>query len=386
MAESTVESYAVLLCDAAQRRLGDVAARELAGPRYGERVIDRAAELALREVLARLWRSGWEPRDVHQIALRRLDRRAVALTVDVLAAEAAVRSAAAVPPRWREQLDGIGATVWWAGDSPLLGQWARRHATQRVAALRSVLAVLEALLPLPRLPEMPDPSGSVSGVDGKVLARIRALLAKAESTAFPEEAEALSAKAQELMSRYSFEQALVGSPGARTGSARRFWLDQPYLGPKSSLVTAVASANRCRAAFYAKLGFVALVGHEVDLDLVELLSTSLLVQAGEAMLAAGRRSRTRSFRHAFLLAYAGRVGERLADADRAAGERFTDERLLPALAERSREVDRLFAELFPRTVPRTTTVSNGEGWAEGRAAADRARLTVERSRIGGGGA
>jgi len=379
-AESTVETFATLLCDAARRRLGEPAARELAGPGYDERVIDRAAELALREVLARLWRDGWQPRDVHQVARRRLDRRAVALTVDAIAG-----CSAGTRP---EQFEAIGAVVWWSAGEPMLTQWVRRHRVARATALLAVLSVLEALLPLPRLPDPPaggPPGGMDQTVDHKMLARIRALLAKAESTPFPEEAEALSAKAQELMSRYSFEQALVGGP-APAGTARRFWLEQPYVGPKSSLVTAVASANRCRAAYYPELGFVALVGHHTDLDLVELLATSLLVQAGDAMLAAGRRSRTRSFRHAFLLAYAARIGERLAEADRGVESGFADERLLPILAERRREVDTLFAELFPHIVRRTTTMSNGEGWAAGRAAADRARLTVERRRLGRGGA
>ncbi len=355
MAESTVETFAVLLCDAAQRRLGELAARELAGPRYDARLIDRAAELALREVLSRLWRTGWQPGDVHQIAVRRLDRRGVALTSDALAG-----------------CDGA--------ERPLLERWSERHGVERVAALLVVLSVLEVLLPLPRLPEVPVPAER-AGVDEKVLARIRALLAKAESTSFPEEAEALSAKAQQLMSRYSFEQALVDAPGPRAGSARRFWLEQPYLGPKSSLVSAVAMANRCRAAFYAKLGFVALVGHEVDLDLVELLSTSLLVQANEAMLSTGRGARTRSFRHAFLLAYATRIGERLTDADRAAGAEFAEARLLPILARRRQEVDTLFTELFPHTTTRTTTISNPEGWTAGREAANHARLTVERAQV-----
>ncbi|WP_191247970.1 DUF2786 domain-containing protein [Amycolatopsis deserti] len=362
---STVETFAVLLCDAARRRLGELAARELAGPRYDAGLIDRAAELALREVLARLWRTGWQPRDVHQIALRRLDRRGVALTLDVVAGCAG----------------SVSAEVWWSRDRPWLGQWSQRHGVERVTALLVVLAVLEALLPLPRLPDMPAPEERVAGVDEKMLARIRALLAKAESTSFPEEAEALSAKAQQLMSRYSFERALVEEPAARAGSARRFWLEQPYLGPKSSLVTAVATANRCRAAFYAKLGFVALVGHEVDLDLVELLSTSLLVQANEAMLATGRGARTRSFRHAFLLAYATRIGERLTAADQRAGAQFADPRLLPVLTRRGQEVDTLFAELFPHTTRRTTTISNAEGWTAGRAAADRARLTAEHPEV-----
>ena len=51
-------------------------------------------------------------------------------------------------------------------------------------------------------------SASVSSVDQKVLAWVRGLLAKAESTQFPEEAEALSAKAQELMNRHAFERAV----------------------------------------------------------------------------------------------------------------------------------------------------------------------------------
>lgn len=54
---------------------------------------------------------------------------------------------------------------------------------------------------------------------------------------------------------------------------------------------------------------------------MELLTTSLLVQADVAMLAAGRQvsydgaSRTASFRRSFLMAYAQRIGERLQEAD-----------------------------------------------------------------------
>src|SRR5438552_3000516 len=57
-----------------------------------------------------------------------------------------------------------------------------------------------------------------------------------------------------------------------------------------------------------------------DLDAVELLFTSLLVQANAAMIRAGGkkdeygRSRTRSFRQSFLVPYAIRIGERLAEA------------------------------------------------------------------------
>lgn len=379
------ELTGLLLHAAANPRSRDAVVRELSARPARARLVGTAADLVLLEVAARLLRRGWQPYDVHRITTRRAGAEAATLAGDAVAAEVDRRPASAVHPRWLEQLEQIGASVWWQREEPRLTQWARRRGRSPAQALSRAVAALAVLAPLPALPDLPL-SPAREGVDQKMLARVRALLAKAESTQFPEEAEALSAKAQELMSRYSFEQALV-APARPSGSARRFWLDEPYLAAKSALVTAVASANRCRAVSYEKLGFLAVVGHEVELDVVELLATSLLVQATEAMLAAGRRvgsggrSRTRSFRHAFLLAYASRIGERLAEADSAASAEVADERLLPVLARRSQEVDALFADLFPAVGRRTHTVSNGDGWHAGRAAADQARLTVERRRL-----
>lgn len=381
----------LLLHAAAEARMRDPVMRELTGPGFAghQRLVATAADLVLLEVVARLLRRGWQPWDVHQIAVRRAGPPGTSLTDDAVAAEVDRRPAARVHPWWREQLERMGAAVWWQPDRPRLSQWAERHGQDHVDALGWTVRALGALAPLPALPQLPLPEEPADGVDAKMLGRVRALLAKAESTPYPEEAEALSAKAQELMSRYAFEQALVGPASRSPGAARRFWLDDPYIAAKSSLVSAVASANRCRAVSYEKLGFLAVVGHEVDLDIVELLATSLLVQSTEAMLAAGRhitgagRSRTRSFRHAFLLAYAGRIGERLAAADRTTGEALADERLLPVLARRTQEVDALFSELFPAVGRRTHTVSNGAGWQAGRAAADQARLTVDRDRLRG---
>ena len=58
-----------------------------------------------------------------------------------------------------------------------------------------------------------------------MLSRIRALLAKAEATEYAEEAEALSARAQELMAKYSIDQALLaaesgGGDAGRTADRR----------------------------------------------------------------------------------------------------------------------------------------------------------------------
>jgi hypothetical protein len=258
-----------------------------------------------------------------------------------------------------------------------------------VDALSTVIQVLALLAPLPPLDRpaaVPrGASPAQSGVDEKMLARVRSLLAKAESTEFADEAEALSAKAQELMSRYSLHKAMVEHDrgvGQRPTS-RRIWLDSPYVNAKSLLVHVVSGANRCRAVFSPHWGFVTVLGDEVDLDIVELLTTSLLVQATHAMMAAGRQldgrarvSRTRSFRQSFLVAYADRIGERLSSAAQAEVQATDSSRLLPVLAARSRAVDELFSSMFPSLVSKSVSVSNAAGWGAGRAAADLARLDV----------
>ena len=164
-------------------------------------------------------------------------------------------------------------------------------------------------------------------------------------------------------------------------------LDSPYLDAKSHLVAAIAAANRCRSVFHPDLGFVALVGDPLDLDITELLATSLLVQATRAMVAEGSHisrtgtSRTRSFRQAFLISYAARIGERLEDATSQAVDAEANDRLLPVLADRSRVVEGTFQEMYSRTVQKSVTISNGAGWHAGRAAADRADLNVERGAV-----
>jgi uncharacterized protein DUF2786 len=369
-------------------RLTEPVIAQLTGPEFAEdrRRVDTAADVVLVEVVSSLLRRGWQPYDIYRMALRRAKEKAVSLAVDAIAAEVAQRPATTVQSRWREQLAQIGSTVWWRPDQPRLSQWAARQEVSQAQALAEAVDALAALVMLPTLPDLPVPQGSRAGLDEKKLARVRALLAKAESTPYPEEAEALSAKAQELMSRYSFEQALVDPQRRRQGWARRFWLDDPYVSAKMSLVSAVALANRCRAASYKRLAFVTLVGHEVDLDHVELLATSLLVQATEAMLAAGRATgsgRPRSFRHSFLLAYAERIGERLCSADRTSSAQVTDARLLPALARRKAEVDELFGQMFPNVGKWAYSIGNNDGWYAGRAAADRARLGVDRLALEG---
>jgi hypothetical protein len=359
-------------------------------------ILSAAADLALRQVIGMLWPTGWLPVDLWQVIRRRLHDPAPSLLTDALAAEIAQYAPPTVHERWTAQLAELDATLWWDQSRPHLGQWTQRYGADLEAGLYTVVTLLAELMTLPKLPRILPPPGTATrhdkaatGVDQKILSRVRGLLAKAESTEFPDEAEALSAKAQELMNRHAFERALVDATEhtPQQATSCRIWLESPYVDAKAHLVDAVARANRCRSVQYAKLGFVALVGEQLDLDITELLVTSLLIQATRAMVSEGRHttrtgvSRTRSFRQSFLVSYAARIGERLTEAATAAHDPAEDARLLPVLADRSRVVEETFDAMFDNLVERRTSVNNGAGWTAGRKAADRADLDIERTAV-----
>ncbi|HEV2369980.1 MAG TPA: DUF2786 domain-containing protein, partial [Acidimicrobiales bacterium] len=266
--------------------------------------------------------------EVHRAALRR------GWHTDEMALVARRGAGASAADLVRGLVDGAPATL-----DPSAESW-----PATVAAAVSALAVMAHLPPLPDLGAVRR--GAPPGVDERLLARVRALLAKAESTDFPEEAEACLAKAQALMARHSLDRLAVEGRGAGPCplDARRLWLDDPYLQAKALLAGVVASANRCRAIVSAELGFVTLVGRHEDLDATELLFTSLLVHATDRMTTAAQeagsgalatRSRRPSFRRSFLVAYANRIGARLREAAEAAlaeADREHGPSLLPVLA------------------------------------------------------
>lgn len=239
-----------------------------------------------------------------------------------------------------------------------------------------------------RDPLAPDPPVD----ERRMLEKVRALLAKAESTEFDEEAEVFTAKAQELMARYAIDEAMIeaaaggfagGWGSGPTVDEMLVTIADPYASPKALLLHAIALENRCRSVYHQGRGTAGVIGSATDRQAVDVLYTSLLVQAVAAMRRAGSHtdadgtSRTRSFRTAFLTSFAMRIGERLAEATQRATAAAVEEvgaGFLPVLARRSDEVDRVLRERYPRRVSARRTVSNAAGWHAGRAAADEARL------------
>ena len=363
----------------------------------GTGVVDAAVMARLQRAIGHSWVHGWQPADLVRVVGRRLGPRHARMAADVVAAELRRYATATVDERWDKQLRSLGADVWWDRDDGYLEAWGRREDLARAVAVRCAVELLSTIEVVPVIPVLGPPPGAArrgslaaaqraDKADPAMLDRIRALLSKAESTEFPDEAEAFTAKAQQLMARHSIDYALLA---AQVGSREepggiRVGVDNPYEAAKALLLQEVAGANRCRTVWSKELGFATVLGFPADLEAVELLYTSLLVQATAAMLHAGSRrdaagrSRTRSFRQSFLNAYALRIGQRLRAASQQASDEATaaagDGRLLPVLAARDDAVRATVEAMFPGFVNRRVRVTDRDGWLSGTAAADRAVL------------
>ena len=373
----------------------------LGGAVAGIQVVNRALLTSLLRDVEHAWRRGWQPTELVRMARRECGARHGRIMVDAVAAQMRGYPAATVDHRWRSQVTALDARVWWEHDDHYVQVWGERQGLDRAEVIAAIIEVLVLLATLPAiemvgpLPGEARPAAvtAPADLDQRMLDRVRALLAKAESTDFPEEADAFTAKAQELMARHRIDHALlVASTGVRDQPVtRRVSIDNPYEAPKTLLLQVVAEANSCRAVWAKRFGFTTVVGFPTDLDATELLFTSLLVQATRAMTQAKPRAdqygrnTTRSFRQSFLTAYASRIGERLGAAtdevDREAAGSAGGADLLPVLAARDDAVRDAFEKQFPQLTHHTTTINNRAGWASGRAAADQASLHGARAAV-----
>lgn len=219
-----------------------------------------------------------------------------------------------------------------------------------------------------------------------IVQKVRNLMAKAEDPAATRhERELFSAKAEELVARYAIDLALLeekqgkGKPVLRTVD-----IDGTYGKPKHLLFQQIAKAYGCRAVRNTPVT-EQVVGFEGDLDIVETLYHSLVLQGVNAMLSEYRSDR--SFRSAFMYGFATRAGTRLRDM-RAKVDREVREEDAAAgtgtalvLADRSREVNAAAAEHFGRVTSTKAGARDRSGHNAGASAANRA--DVGGARLGG---
>jgi hypothetical protein len=219
------------------------------------------------------------------------------------------------------------------------------------------------------------------------LERIRKLLAKAEDPAVTEaEAEAYNTKAAELVARYGIDQAMLAASGASTDDIGTLTIpmDDPYSRDKASLLTSVAYPLRCRTLLHRvgqKVDSVTVFGYQSDLGRVELLFTSLLLQAstqltrvrpdgffpGESLAA---------YRRTWLHGFARAVHERLSLAEQEAvrtaapGERSAE----LVVRDRSALVQHRFDEEYGDLRSAAPRRLSGSGYLDGHDAGTKANL------------
>ena len=254
--------------------------------------------------------------------------------------------------------------------------------------------------------------------DDRRLSTIRALLAKAEATEYPDEAESFFNKASELISRWAIDEAMLWADADASGREQpdelQLLLHAPYLPQKAVLVGAVATAHGCRAVRIVSppgVGkeVISVVGFPTELRWVDTLVTSLMVQLTSAMLSRCPGglppSASASWRRSFIVGFAEEVGRRL-ESDRAAAAAEHDAAATAAgststaaggasstalvLASRVDDVDHELRRRHPRL--RSSWASSGrsasgrrEGRADGREASISRRGLGDRGRLGSGG-
>ena len=226
-------------------------------------------------------------------------------------------------------------------------------------------------------------------MDSDLLDRVRKLLAKAEDEGCsPAEAEALTAKAAELMARYGIDRALLGAlrPETDRPADRVFTLANPWGDVKRHLLAGLAMALRCQCVQTRAVTGTRLhvFGYTSDLERADILFTSLLVQMARALAqqpVPGYGGEARAWRRSWMLGYAAAVVARVRAAEEAAvasasagagsGSTAAGQSAALVLADRSLVVRRQVATAYPRLRKARVTYSGGgygDGYREGQKA------------------
>jgi hypothetical protein len=220
-----------------------------------------------------------------------------------------------------------------------------------------------------------------------LLERVRKLLAKAEAEGVtPAEAEALTAKAAELIARHGIDRALLASaqPDTDQSTSKIIDLPNPWGRVKAHLLCGLAAAMRCQAILIGSSGSVRVhvFGYRSDLERLDLLYTSVLLQQASGL----QRTRVpewarspRAWRRSWLLGFATAVIARVRAAERAAAtqamspETADGSRTALVLADRAQVIRQEAERAYPLT--RSARISyTGSGYRDGYTEGGKANL------------
>jgi hypothetical protein len=235
-----------------------------------------------------------------------------------------------------------------------------------------------------------------SQVADPLLARVRKLLAKAEDAGVTAaEAQALTAKAAELMAKYGIDRALLAAERPETDRPADRVIDvgNPWARVQAHLLCGLASALRCQCVILPRPGpgsRIHMFGFSSDLERTDVLYTSLLVQMWQGLAAAQVPAWSRSpraWRRSWLLGFAAAVVARVRAAEQEATSRATapearsGSQTALVLADRALVIRRNIEQAYPVTRKSQVTYS-GSGYGAGYTQGQRADIGTTRLRRG----
>jgi hypothetical protein len=231
-----------------------------------------------------------------------------------------------------------------------------------------------------------------------LLDRVRKLLTKAESDGVTAaEAEALTAKAAELMAKYGIDRALLAArrPETDRPGDRKIDIDNPWARVQAHLLCGLAATLRCQCVLLPRPGpgtRIHIFGFASDIERTDVLYTSLLLQMWQGLVAAQIPDWSRSpraWRRSWLLGFISAVVSRVRAAEQAATSRATSpaaaegERMTLVLADRRQVIMRNIEHAYPVT-RKTQMTYSGSGYGAGYSEGQRADIGSPRLRKSAG--
>lgn len=151
--------------------------------------------------------------------------------------------------------------------------------------------------------------------EDKIIARVRALLAKAERTDNPHEAEVFSAKAAEMIDRHRIDVARLSDDPTRYVYSQFKLEGTRYLRASLMLLSIVATHYGVVTVTppTGNSKYPTLVGAPADIEATQMLFRSLVIQRDRACVAADipHGMHTTKFRNSFAYGFSMRTGLRL---------------------------------------------------------------------------
>jgi hypothetical protein len=225
----------------------------------------------------------------------------------------------------------------------------------------------------------------------RLLDRVRKLLAKAEAEGVTAaEAQALTAKAAELMAKYGIDRALLAATQPETDKPgdRIVEIYNPWGRVQAHLLCGLAAALRCQSVIVtAETGLrVHIFGYDSDLERTDVLYTSVLIQMWHGLVAAevpAEAYSVRAWRRSWLLGFAAAVIARVRAAEQRAEQTASQapdgqsSRTALVLADRSIVIRRNVAQAYPRLRSARITYT-GSGYSDGYERGKRADIGAGR--------